>query len=261
MNFVIGGNQNIIFASGIGSNFISYQPDFFPTNIPNLLSWYSSDYGVYSSPGVAATEGDSVRIWENKINNGINLEQSGPLQPIFSGGAIVFSQHAMSGINPVALNMPINYYIAINNASWSGSEHTFIKQGSTILSTNIRYSFISRPIVQNSISVRILGARNRTLINTQNLTLNNNKNVIYAFFSNTDLATIGINNSSETITGIGTSINSNTVFTVGSNSATSSTAPLIGDLYEILIYTGIAHTISQQNQIINYLTNKWGVSI
>lgn len=257
MNFVIGGNQNIIFASGIGSNFITYRPDFLPTNIPNLLSWYSSDYGVYSSPGVLATEGQAIRIWENKINNGVNLEQSGPLQPILSGGAIIFSQHAMSGTNPIALSMPLHYYLATKttlSGNSSSTPATIIKQGSTILSTNIRYSFTVN-------TGKHLGARNPTLINTQNLTLNNNKNVIYAFFSGTDLATIGINNSSETITGIGTSINSNTVFTVGSNSATSSASPLIGELYEILIYTGIAHTISQQNQIINYLTNKWGVSI
>ena len=71
---VIGTNDvnagNLIFASG-GSNSIIF--GFNPINLPNLLGWYSSDYGVYNAPGVLATDGQTVRTWQNKVNNGIDL--------------------------------------------------------------------------------------------------------------------------------------------------------------------------------------------
>jgi hypothetical protein len=254
---VIGTNDvnagNLIFASG-GSNSIIF--GFNPINLPNLLGWYSSDYGVYNTPRVLATDGQTVRTWQNKLNNGINLNQDGAtMAPIYSNGAIQFSQNAMSGINPYALNAPLTYYVATQTILSGGITTTssfIIKQDSS--TNNFKYKFGAN-------TGAFLSVRSANTEITSNLKLNNGKNIIYASFSGTTTtgnAIVGINNSYETFSQIMGTNNSN-VFVVGGNSVTSSNLPLKGSIYEILIYTGL-HTETQKNEVITYLSNKWEVS-
>jgi hypothetical protein len=262
MNVVInGGDGNLIFASGLGTDSVIYRPVFVPTELPNLLSWYSSDYGVYNSPGVLATEGQTVRIWQNKINNGIDLNQTTQptYQPTYLNGAIQFAQNMMSGINTIALNSPLTYYIAtqtILSGKTAGVYAPIIKQSQTInkfpygLLVNTGAKLVARSNVSTYIS---------------NITLLNNKNIIFISFSGfqpsepSPIVNIGTSNLSEsTIFNMG--INDDNIFLIGSNSATVPTVPLQGSIYEILIYTGL-HTEIEKNKITNYMANKWGVSI
>jgi len=260
MNF-IGVNNinagNVIFASG-GNNSIIYY-NFLPNNLINLLGWYSSDYGVYNTPGVLATQGQTIRTWQNKIDNGVNLEQPGVIQPIYSNGAIKFEQNSMSGISPVALNSRLTYYVATQTALSGGiaqSNACSIIKHDASASAPIRYRF-----GVNTGSFLVATAANTNY--TSSLKTNNGKNIIYISFSGTPLSQgdviLGKNNSFEKISQtFGTS--DTRVFVIGSNSATSATLPLNGSIYEILIYTGL-HTETEKNQIINYLSNKWGVNL
>lgn len=241
--FAYGGNNSIIFGS------------FLPLDLPNLLGWYSSDYGVYNAPGVLATDGQTVRTWQNKVNNGIDLNQGGVIAPIYSNGAIQFSQNAMSGINPYALNAPLTYYVATQTIL-SGSNQTasIIKHDNS--STIMRYRF-------GVTTGAFLNARAaQSDINSNFLKLTNPKNVIYLSFSGTagsnGQVIVGQNNLYETFSQtFGT--NTSNIFIIGSNMATTAINPLKGSIYEILIYTGL-HTETEKNQVITYLSNKWGVS-
>lgn len=255
---VIGTNDvnagNLIFAFG-GSGSIIF--GFEPSNLSNLLGWYSSDYGVYNAPGVLATNGQTVRTWQNRINNGIDLNQGGAsMQPIYSNGAIQFSQNAMSGINPYPLNAPLTYYLAttILSGGAGNSPAYIIKQGPT--APSIRYSF--------SVNTgAFLAARQSSTFQTSTLKLVNKKNIIYASFSG-----IGFGSNGEILLGNGLEVfktgttfgeNTDTIFIIGSAATSSVNLPLKGSIYEILIYTGL-HTANEKNQVLTYLSNKWGVS-
>lgn len=253
---VIGTNDvnagNLIFASG-GNNSIIF--GFEPSNLPNLLGWYSSDYGVYNAPGVLATNGQTVRTWQNKVNNGIDLNQGGVIAPIYSNGAIQFSQNAMSGINPYALNAPLTYYLAttILSGGAGNSPASIIDQDSSISQMKYRFGV-------NTGSFLAGQSANQNYIS--NLQLTNPKNIIYLSFSGAPLSSgqiiIGKNNSYETFSQtFGT--NDSRIFVIGSNAATSSHLSLKGSIYEILIYTGL-HTENEKNQVLTYLSNKWGVT-
>ena len=256
MNFIVDNSinaGNLIFASG-GNNSIIF--GLSPNDLPNLLGWYSSDYGVYSASGVLALQGQTVRIWQNKINNGINLEQPGAIQPLYLDGAIKFEQNSMSGINPVALTPSLTYYVATQTALSGGLTNTpssIIKHDAS--STVIRYRFGVN-------TGSFLAARASNTDYTSSLKTNNGKNIIYISFSGTPLSQgdviLGKNNSFEKISQtFGT--NDSRVFVIGSNSASSAVLPLKGSIYEILIYTGL-HTETEKNKIITYLSNKWGVN-
>lgn len=258
MNVISGSFNTLIFASGNITNSVIFRPEFVPTDFPNLLSWYSSDYGIYNAPGVLASEGQTVQTWQNKLNNGFNLLHDNiNYQPKYISGAITFSgNNALTGINTSALNYPINYYVATqtilsgNDSTWAA---TIIKQGRTATVNNMRYIF-----TVNTGSK--LGVRD---INTQtisNITMSNGKNIIYAIFSGSNTEILGKGNSSEVLNAT-MNTNSISTFTVGALGGIIPVYPLFGSIYEILVYTGSAHTESERSQIINYLSNKWGVSI
>jgi hypothetical protein len=259
MNF-IGVNNinagNVIFASGAAATSIIYY-NFQPNNFPNLLSWYSSDYGVYNAPGVLATDGQTVRIWQNKINNGINLEQAGAIQPTYSNGAVKFEVSSMSGTNPFPLNAPLTYYVSTQTSLSGGvfsSQASIIKH--TLGTSAIRYRFGVN-------TGSFIGGRAAGLDSLSTLKMQDGKNIIYASFSGAPLSeglvTVGNNNLFETFAQIfGT--NDSNIFVVGSNSAFAASTPLKGSINEILIFTGL-HTQAEKNQIITYLAGKWGVNL
>lgn len=258
---VIGTNDvnagNLIFASG-GNNSIIF--GFEPSNLPNLLGWYSSDYGVYNAPGVLATDGQTVRTWQNRVNNGINLNQTLNINypPIYLNGGIQFSQNTMSGVNPYSLNSPLTYYVATQTIlSGSSSTHAnIIKQSPE--TNRFPYGF-----AVNSGSKLVIRANLDTYVS--NITMLNGKNIIFANFSGVQpsvpspIINVGTKNLTEsTIFNIGT--NTDNTFIIGGTTPTpGSIGALKGSIYEILIYTGL-HTETEKNQVITYLSNKWGVN-
>lgn len=245
--FAYGGNNSIIFGS------------FLPLDLPNLLGWYSSDYGVYNAPGVLATDGQTVRTWQNKVNNGIDLNQTVNINypPIYSNGAIKFSLNTMSGINPYSLNSPLTYYIATQTTlSGASSSHGNIIKQSPI-GNRFPYGFAVNTGCQ-------LIMRTNSLY-LSNITMLNGKNIIFANFSGVQpnvsnpIGNVGTKNLTESFTlTLGT--NSDNTFIIGGTAPTpNSVGALKGSIYEILIYTGL-HTETEKNQVINYLSNKWGVN-
>jgi hypothetical protein len=266
MNF-IGVNNinagNVIFASGAAATSIIYY-NFQPNNFPNLLSWYSSDYGVYNAPGVLATDGQTVRIWQNKINNGINLEQAGAIQPTYSNGAVKFEVSSMSGINPFPLNAPLTYYVSTQTSLTGGLFSTqrslYSEIGSIIKHTPGTTFKIYRFGINTG---SFIGGRASNLDSLSTLKMPDGKNIIYASFSGAPLSdglvTVGNNNLFETfVQTFGTNVSN--IFVVGSDSASSASLQLKGSINEILIFTGL-HTQAEKNQIITYLAGKWGVNL
>lgn len=257
---VIGTNDvnagNLIFASGNNSSIIFNKLELTPL-FTNLLGWYSSDFGVYNSPGVLATNGQTVRTWENKLNNGINLSQNGNINllPVYINNAIKFTQNSMSGIAPISLNSPLSYYLATQTTLSGSSSLTpfaaILKQdvGAYNLSSTNKYVFCVDTGSQ-------LAARTPNTFLSNKTTLNGT-NIIYINFSGSTNITIGDTISNVNTTSAIISSNTSNTFVLGSYQATSSEAPLQGSIYEILIYTGV-HTTSEVNQILNYLVNKWG---
>jgi len=226
---------------------------FTPTNIPYLVSWYSSDYGVYNTVDNLATENQSVAIWKNKITNGPDISAPLNFQPNFSGGAVAFTLDMMSGYNTVPLNAPLNYYIATKTPlSGINNFNVILKQGGAIPSAATRYSFVADTTGR-------LGVTNPTYTTT-NITMSTGKNIIACIFSDTSNAIVRKNNTSESLI-MSTASNSLSQFVIGSNSSTAISRPIAGSIYEILIYTGLAHNTDQQNQIINYLSQKWAIDL
>lgn len=260
---VIGTNDvnagNLIFASGtIGSSIIFRSPDFLPTDLANLLSWYSSDYGVYNSPGVLANNNQTVSIWQNKINNATDLiHHNVSFQPKYVNNAIEFKGiNILTGQNPSFINYPINYYVATQTIL-SGNNSTIpaliIKQGLSNSATQNKYGFAIN-------TGSTLGIRDLNTTTLSNITMSNGQNIIYTIFSGSNTQILGKQNSSEILNAT-TNSNSNIIFVIGSSNGTTPTDSLYGSIYEILIYTGTAHTESERTKIINYLGSRWGVSI
>jgi len=257
MNVVVGGNQNLIFASG-SNDTVSFRPTFWPTDIPDLVSWYTVDYGVYTAINTPATENQQVFLWKDKSVDGPDIYSSSSnlvYQPTFSGGAISFEIDLLTGINPSALNPPINYYVASKTRlSGIASFNVIIKQGTTSAVSNTRHVFVSDTTGR-------LGARNNSTVYTTGAIMQNSGNVIACILNASDQATIRNGYYSENIAGLGTSVNTLSEFVIGSPSSTNPITSIRGSIYEILVYTGTAHTVDQQNNIINYMAQKWGITI
>lgn len=255
MNVVFGGNASLIFASGSNDTAI-FRPTFWPTDIPDLVSWYTVDYGVYNTINTPAMENQQVLLWKDKSTDGPDAYSSSStiaLQPTFSGGAISFEVDLLSGQNPSPLNPPINYYVASKTIlSGTASNIPIIKQGPTNLI--VRHAFTTDTTGR-------LGARNNSSIYTTGAIMQEGKNVIACILSAPDVATIRKGNYSEDIAGLGVTTNTTQQFVIGSLTAGSALSPLRGSIYEILVYTGAAHTVNQQNTIMNYMAEKWGVTL
>jgi len=232
-----------------------YPPEliFTPIDIPYLVSWYSSDYGVYNTVDNLATENQSVSIWKNKITNGPDVSAPLNLQPDFSSTGISFSYDMMSGNNKSPLNAPLNYYIATRTPlSGLNTYNIILKQGTNQLGSNTRYAFMVNSNGQ-------LGVGNPTY-NPSNLTMSTGKNIIACIFSDIANAVLRNGNVSEAIN-MGGGSNALSQFIIGSNSSSAASSQIQGSIYEILVYTGIAHNNDQQNQIIDYLSKKWGIPL
>jgi len=257
MNVVTGNNTSLIFASGSNDTAI-FRPTFWPTDIPDLVSWYTVDYGVYNSIDAPATENQNVYLWKDKSVDGPDAYSSSSTiayQPTFSGGAISFETDLLTGTNPSPLNTPINYYVASKTILSGLSTYNYIiKQGTNTSLANIRHSFIADATGR-------LGARNNSTILTTGAIMQAGKNVIACILSASDVATIRRGNYSENIAGLGSSSNSVAQFVIGSLSSAAPNSSILGSIYEILVYTGTAHTVDQQNTVINYMSEKWGITL
>ena len=258
MNVVTGNNTSLIFASGSNDTAV-FRPTFWPTDIPDLVSWYTVDYGVYNSIDAPAVENQQVFLWKDKSADGPDAYSSSStigLQPTFSGGAISFEMDLLTGANPFPLNPPINYYLATKTILSGGNltANYIIKQGTNTSASNIRHSFIADATGR-------LGARNNSTVLTTGAIMQAGKNVIACILSASDIATIRRGNYSESIAGLGISSNSLAQFVIGSISSSAASLHIYGSIYEILVYTGVAHTVDQQNTIMNYMAEKWGVTL
>jgi len=265
MNVVIGGDKSLIFASG-ANDIVAFRPAFWPTDVPGLSSWFSADYGVYTNTTTLAQDGNTVNIWNSRVN-GITLSQSTLLkQPKFENGGIKFdgaigfnnsdiNSDLLSGTNSAALISPLNYYVVASGISGAttNAPAPIIKQSNNTIS-NSPYVFAI-----NNISV--LGAANTQNISTS-LNAGNTKSVTACIFTDNNNATIRNGSSTQSIIALGNASNSDTTFYVGGFSQTSQTSSnaLMGTIYEILIYSGVEHTTEQQNLVLQYLSQKWGVA-
>jgi len=254
MNIVIsGGIDNLIFASGAAASqdIVSYRPIFIPIDLPNLVAWYSSDYGVYSSLTVLAQETDTVRLWQNKIGGSVNVE-SISYQPNLSGGALYFSNDYMSGFNASPLNPPLSYYVATKSIfSGLNSSASILCQNATSAGSP-RFGFSVDQTGR-------LGTSGPTTTQTTGAIMNNGANVIACIFNDTNTVIVRKGNYTETLNSLGLTANTSNSFLIGAR-GTNPSDPIFGSIYEILIYSG-AHTSNEQNSVINYMAEKWGVTL
>ena len=255
MNIVIsGGIDNLIFASGSpgSQDIVSYRPVFIPFDLPNLVAWYSSDYGVYNTPTTLAQETQTVRLWQNKIGGSVNVESLSS-QPNLSSGAILFNNDFMSGSNASPLNAPLSYYVATKSIFLgTNANGTILTQNATQLGTTSRFAFTVDQTGR-------LGASGPTTIQTTGAIMNNGANVIACIFNDVNTAIVRKGNYTETLNSLVLNTNTSNSFLIGAR-GTNPNDPISGSIYEILIYSG-AHTTNQQNSVINYMAEKWGVTI
>ncbi|MEY4342217.1 MAG: hypothetical protein RL736_7 [Pseudomonadota bacterium] len=257
MNVVIGGNQSLIFSSG-ANNMVAFRPAFWPTDVPGLSSWFSADYGVYTNVNNLAQNGGSVSLWTSRINS-ITLQQtSSNKQPTFFNGGVKFDGgDVLGGANPSALNSPLNYYLAIdsisvNNILTNLPPAVIIKQSSA-----------NPGIAPYVFSVNYTGILAAANPDNQYITsnVNNKKTAIACIFLNNDEAIIKNGNLDEYVASLGQAGNTETSFFVGSHNNTYGSQFLKGTIYEILVYAGTEHTVEQQNLVLQYLANKWGLTL
>jgi hypothetical protein len=243
---------NVIFASGAAATSIIYY-NFQPNNFPNLLSWYSSDYGVYNTPTVLAQENQTVRLWQNKIGGGVNAESISH-QPNLSGGALYFSNDYMSGSNASSLNAPLSYYVATKSIlSGANVNGAILTQNATPGgSPNSRLTFTVDTTGR-------LGVSSPTTTPTAGAIMNNGANVIACIFNDLNTVIVRRGNYTETLNSLGLLSNTSNSFLIGSR-GTNPSDSIFGSIYEILIYSG-AHTTNEQNSVINYMAEKWGVTL
>jgi hypothetical protein len=255
MNIVIsGGIDNLIFASGSAGSqdVVTYRPVFIPIDLPNLVAWYSSDYGVYNTLTVLAQETQTVRLWQNKLGGSVNAESISN-QPNLSGGAILFNTDFMSGSNASPLNAPLSYYVATKSIfSGTNANGTILTQNATQLGTTTRFAFTVDQTGR-------LGASGPTTTQTTGAIMNNGANVIACIFNDINTVIVRRGNYTETLNSLGLTANTSNLFLIGAR-GTNPSDPIFGSIYEILIYSG-AHTSNEQNSVINYMAEKWGVTL
>jgi len=261
MNVVIGGDKSLIFASG-SNDVVSFRPTFWPTDIPGLSSWFSADYGVYTNSNTLAQNGGLVSLWTSRINNITLTQSTTSKQPTFLNGGVKFDGgDILGGINLSALNSPLNYYVAVDSISMNSTTTSplappapIIKQGAGAPNQGGPYGFI----VDHG---DILGAANPIgQVSTINVT--NQKTALACIIYNNDEAIIRKGNiSNETVVELGQATNASTSFFIGGYSNTYINQYMKGTIYEILVYAGTEHTFQQQNLVLQYLAQKWGLTI
>lgn len=255
MNIVIsGGINNLIFASG-AAGIVAYRPAFIPYDLSNLVAWYISDYGVYNTLTTLAQANETVRLWQNKIGGSVNAESISN-QPNLSGGALYFNNDYMSGSNASPLNAPLSYYVATKSIlSGANVNGAILTQNATPLGTTSRFTFT----VDTTGRLGVSGPSNTQTTGLSGI-MNNGANVIACIFNNDlNTAIVRKGNYTETLNSLGLTANASASFLIGSR-GTNPSDSIFGSIYEILIYSG-AHTTNEQNSVINYMAEKWGITL
>lgn len=257
---------------GVG---LSRQPSsgFLPTDISNLVLWFDSS----DSSTITEVLGD-VSQWDDKSGQGNNVEQgTGSLQPrtgddtingknvlTFDGGAVfdmiaggldIFNSAAdvtsFFVFEPTTISGNTDLFRADTGASPYGSRYSASVLGSGLISLGGRrldtdsFDFISTPGAEASINTPVLA----TFIND---------------YTNAD-ASIRVDgvvkNDQDAFSTSGTVSNTDSdEILIGSSNNTASSRSFIGNIAEIIMYSGSSPlTSSEIDQVESYLLAKWGI--
>ena len=208
---------------------------------------------------VPATNNETVEQWNNKVSGKPNLSQDTEgSRPIFKSNvngrkAVSFNGDALYNYNFSTFGVQYSYYLVANTLGGSGSGsdlRTAIKLGTSTL--------VSRGRLGATITT--IAASNGTL---KNSTINKTSSgCVWSARFNVSIGqvTVGSNLTSEILTGIGTSSAVQSTIVIGALDTSGSSAPIVSDFSEVLVYKAY-HDEVTANQVINYLIQKWNISV
>jgi len=261
MDFTVGRDGDFVFASGANAaqSTILFQRDFRPLDFPYLSSWFSVDSGVYTNETTLANPGNPVSKWLSRVNNTDLRMDTTAKQPQFISGGVYFSSVSssanndiLSGVGPEIYNAPLNYYLAVNSITgYSINSSAYLVK----LTTSTANSYAARIAYGN------LNSANTSSI-FSNIPLSNTRTSVLGYiFDTNSTATVRNGYVGENLAGLGGATNVSKNIVVGGQYPNGNSFYINGTIYEILIYTGVAHTSGQQNRVLKYLADKWGASM
>jgi len=262
MDFTVGRDGDFVFASGANAaqSTILFQRDFRPLDFPYLSSWFSVDSGVYTNETTVANPGNPISKWLSRVNGTDLRMDTTAKQPQFINGGVYFSSIAssanndiLSGVTSEIYNAPLNYYLAVNSITgYSTNSSAYFVKLNTASASN---SYAAQTLFGN------MSAANITIANS-NIQLSNTRTSVLGYiFDTTNTATVRNGYVGENLAGLGGATNTAKNIVVGGQYPAGNAFYINGTIYEILIYTGVAHTSGQQNRVLKYLADKWGASM
>jgi hypothetical protein len=232
----------------------------------NLYGWFSGDSGLLNSinPDVEAVSVNSgIRRWVNRVSGGVNADQiTAAAQPVlilpqrnsvtyrgirFNSGDVLLLE------NSTALNSSLSIYVALSAfPTGTLAGESFIFNGSrSVIPTQPR----------NALYVNTSGKltlRKSTAV-ASTIDSSSPDNIFFGVIDSGGTGTIGKRNQGQTtrenLTGLGTGQGSLVTSFIGAGNTTGAIVSNI-DMLELLVYTTV-HTTEEQNQIIDYLRNKY----
>lgn len=251
------GLGNLIGRPSIGGSVIP----FAPTDLPNLELWLDANEGVLNSvePDVEASNNETVEQWNNKASNKPNLSQATEgSRPIFKSDvngrkAVSFNGDALFDSNFSTFEQRYSYYLVANTLGGAGSGsdlRTAIRLGTSTLASRGRFGA----------TITNIAASNGTLKNST--ILKTSSGCVWSARFNVSIGqvTVGKNLTSEILTAIGTFSSGESTIVIGALSTSGSSTPIVSDFSEVLVYNAY-HDEVTANQVINYLIQKWNISV
>jgi hypothetical protein len=241
------------------------EPSFAPTDLPELELWLDANEGVFSSLDVPATNGQSVRQWKNLVSGKPNVEQSSAnIQPFYYDAlteenkpSVLFSGDGfLEGSGFSTWGSQFTYYVVARDLTGQGNN------GAGVLCINTSSTISQRRGLFSVNTGGDIQASNGTL-RTFSLSQNLNETEIFSMgfdiTNNQVNATItNIYGTAEgSVSGIGASSVTTNGITIGT-ARNDFLGTIYGEIREILVYKAL-HSVETRNQIINYLSAKWGV--
>lgn len=247
--------------SKIEKNIISSIPSFLPTDLPELELWLDANEGVLNSvgPDVEAANNETVEQWNNKASGKPNPSQDTEgSRPIFKSDvngrkAVYFSGDALSNSGFSTFTQQYSYYLVADSldGSQSASLAAAIRLGTSTLA----------PRGVLGASATSLGANNGTSKVSSILRTALTGAVWSARFNiASSQATVGKNLTSELLTSIGTASANQSTIIIGAANTSGSSSPINSNFSEVLVYNAL-HDETTANQVINYLIQKWNISV
>ncbi len=226
-----------------------------PLQVPGCALWLDA-----SDAASVSVSGSNVTQWSDKSGNLLHATQatagnrptySAPLSAVVFNGTSSFLSTSLTASS----NTETVFAVTLFNNTITNT-NTILGQSSTSGGRQFCMNYVPNALSTNLQLVRM----NQVVINQVNVTLQSNSRSLSGYVNQNTLgSTLYFNGTPVNTTATPTAFTGSFTTTIGTRGNTLFDQTFTGNMYEILVYSGVL-TTTQRQQIEGYLAQKWGVS-